>query len=45
MLTKQSDRLFEKDEYWQRHMDSMREDFQRLLEAPPPKHKKILGIF
>jgi len=45
-LAKSSERLHESNQQWQEHMQGLRKDFQKLLEAPPePKRKKILGLF
>lgn len=36
-LSKQAERLYQKDIYWQEHMIELRYDFQKLLEAPQQK--------
>lgn len=41
----QADRLYEKDDSWQKRMEKMEANYQRLLEAPVPKRKKFLGVF
>lgn len=36
-LSKQAERLYQKDIHWQEHMSELRDDFQKLLEAPQQK--------
>lgn len=43
-LTQAAERLHESNQQWQDTMESARQDFTKLLEAPKPR-KKILGIF
>lgn len=44
-LSKQAERLYQKDIHWQEHMSDLRDDFQKLLEAPEPKKGFFKRVF